>query len=291
MNTLRKFLLASAFLFMVTISSVASAQDDRTPEAKSRRWKVMVLVREQHIDRPRIPDPAVETALSKALIESGYKLVDRQRVAEIRNSDVIDKLLAGGPNAVREARKLGAKYGADLLITGEAFTQEVSRSVVNTDLGSVLRIYCRGRIEVRGIRLDTGEIFWSDSITKTGSPESTVELSSKTCLEQGGDAIAPSLLIKMNKLALSPTVHVELIVKNVPTLSVSRDIEKAIRALSGVKDVGEGDFTAHTYSTEIQLPSGSARDFAAMIESASTLKKYHLHIDSANGSKIVAGMK
>jgi hypothetical protein len=260
-------------------------------EGQPRRWRVMVIVQEQHLQRPRVPDPAVETALSKELIEAGYKVIDQDRLRELRYTEVMDRIIAGGKNAADEARKLGRKFGADILITGEAFTQEETRENVTTDLGVVTRIRCRGRVELKGVRMDTGEKFYSDSIHKTGAPESTVELSSKICLQQAAEDISASVLRKLDKLSLSPGLHIELDVRGIGSLSLSNELVKVLEKIPGVLDVGAADYEARTLKTEVHIDSSTVRDFAAKLETHSALKRFHLRVESSNGSKIVATAK
>ena len=279
-------LLGTAFLLALPRTS-----QSQTDEAKARRWRVMVIVQERHIDRPHIPDPAVETMLSKQLIDAGYKVIDQDRIRELRYSTVVDRIVAGGPNTAKNVIELGRKFGADLLITGEAFTQEETRENVTTDLGTVVRIRCRGRIEIKCIRMDTAEKIYADSIHKTGAPEATVELASKICLEQGAEDIAPAMLKKLDKLSLGSDQHIELDVRGIASISLSNTLEKLLSKLPGILDIGQGDYAAHTYSVEVHLNKIALRDFASKLESHPSLKRFHLHVESANGSKVIAVAK
>ncbi len=281
-NALRWAWMCAALL---GLTQICGAQSDDT---KARRWRVMVIVQERHIDRPHIPDPAVETALSKQLIDAGYKVIDQDRIRDLRYSAVIDRIIAGGAAAGKEAMQLGRKFGADLLVTGEAFTQEESRENIVTDLGTVLRIRCRGRIEIKCIRMDTAEKIYADSLHKTGAPEATVELASKICLEQGGDEISASLLRKLDKLSLGSDQHIEVDVRGIASISESTALDRLIRKLPGVIDTGQGDYAGRTYSVEIHLNKTAISTFASELESHPSLKRFHLHVESANGSKIVA---
>jgi hypothetical protein len=274
---------------MAQASSAPLQQTAEQDEAKARRWRVMVIVQEQHLARPRIPDPAVETALTRALIDAGYKVIDRDRVRELRYTEVVDRIVKGGPGALKEAQKLGRRFGADVLITGEAFSQEDGQpQVIETDLGRVTRLRCRARVELKGVRMDTAEMVFADAIHKTGSPEASVELASKRCLEQAADELGPAMLKKLDRLAFSPSQHVELQVRGVPSIAVSRAIEGALQKLPGVLDVSEGDYEARVYRTELRVDRSALRDVAARLETHPGLKRFRLKVESANGSRIVA---
>jgi hypothetical protein len=267
--------------------SVGQLSDD----AKARRWRVIVIVPERHLDRPRIPDPAVETAVCRALIDAGYKVVDQERIAELRYSEQVDRIIKGGPGADPEVKRIGRKIGADLLVVGEAFTQEVSRFVEQTELGQVLRIRCRARIELTAMRVDTAERIYSDSIQKTGPPDATVELSSKACLEEAADELSPRLLQKLDKLAMPSSRYVELQVRGIGGAARAKELEKSIAKLPGVLDIAPGGFEANTWSAEVKVTVATMRDLPSMLESNSLFKRFHLKVQSASGSRVIVSAK
>jgi hypothetical protein len=282
----------SVLLLLITLCGAGSLVPGAAQApSKARRWRVMVIVPEQHLARPRIPDPAVETMICEQLINAGYKVIDQDRIADLRYSAVIDRIQAGGPGTAKELAQLRRKFGADILITGEAFTQEVQRQTVETDAGPLLNIRCRARVELKGIRMDTGEKIYADSIQKTGAPEPTVELSSKACLEMAAEEMAPEMLQKLDKLAFGTTQQIELEVRNVGSLARANQIEGLLRRVPGVQDVIPGDYDANTYSTEISISKMAVRSFATRLEIAPALKKFNMKVQSANGSKIIVNCK
>ncbi|HZO88029.1 MAG TPA: hypothetical protein VFB38_06780 [Chthonomonadaceae bacterium] len=200
----------------------------------------------------------------------------------------MDRILQGRADAKKEAIQIGRRFGADILVTGEAFTQEATRRMVDTDLGRLERVQCRGRLELKAIRVDTGEKIYSDALHKTGSPDATEELASKICLQQLGEEISEGLMRKLDKLALSPTRHIELEVRGIGSVSLANALEKALSKLEGVQEINPGDYNARIYETEVLLSTLSLRDFAARLETAPSLRRFHLHVQSASGSKIIA---
>jgi hypothetical protein len=263
-----------------------------SPERQKRRWKVMVLVPETHIARPRIPDPAVETELSKELIDAGYKVLDQGRIAELRYSQVLDRILKGGdPAKVKlEVIQLGRKFGADVLVTGEAFTTVYGQGQrVETDLGAVTKIRCAARVELKAIRMDTGEKFYADSVAEhVGPGASSEELSSKACLEEAAADIASSLLEKMDKLALTPTQTVEVHIRGIGSAARGRELEEALSKSPGVRDVSPGDMDGDTYEMELEVDRSAVRNLASLLETAPSLKRFKLKVQSASGSRIIA---
>ena len=75
----------------------------------------------------------------------------------MRESEILRQALAGDDEAWR---RLGAEYDAEILVTGEAFSEFVGnfRGLIS----------CRARVEVRVIRVDTGEILTAYSVHESG---------------------------------------------------------------------------------------------------------------------------
>jgi len=271
-----------------SFSARAHGQDD---QKKARRWRVMVIVPETHLYRPHIPDPAVETELSRQLIDAGYKVIDQDRIEQLRYSRVMDRIVQGGDGAKADIIRLGRKFGADILVTGEAFSQMATHQTTSTDVGSVDQIQCRARVELRAVRMDTGEKIFADAIHKTGAPDVTEELASKECLQEAAEDIAPRLLEKLDGLALSNTREIELSIRGVGSQSLASAIEDAIAELPGVQDVSPGDYDAHTDEVEVTIDARYFRRFAGSLETNDHVKNYHFVVQNANGSKITVNCK
>lgn len=277
------------------VSGAALAQTPPTgagTERQKRRWRVMIIVPETHIARPRIPDPAVETELSKELIDAGYKVIDQGRIAELRYSGIVDRIIKGGDPAKARAEviQLGRKFGADILITGEAFTTVYGEGRrVETELGGVTKTRCAARIELKGIRMDTGEKFYADSVAEhVGPGASSEELSSKACLEEAAADIATSLLAKLDKLALSATQTIELHVRGIGSAARGQELEEVLMKIPGIVDVSPGDMDGDVYQTELEVDKTAARKIASLLETSPALKKFKFKVQSSSGSKIIA---
>lgn len=141
------------------------------------------------------------------------------------------------------------------------------------------------------MRVDTAERIYSDSIQKTGPPEPTVELSSKACLEEAGRALCPSLVRKLDKVALPSNRFVELQVRGIGGAARAKQLESALAKLPGVLEVAPDGFEANTYTAELTVSAATAGDLAAALETAAPLKPFHLKVQSASGSKIIANAR
>ncbi|MCX6359547.1 MAG: hypothetical protein NT029_07075 [Armatimonadetes bacterium] len=283
--------LATQAVLAVSLAVAAASGSAAGQVSRARRWSVIVLVPERHIDRPNIPDPAVETAICRALIAAGYKVMDDDRVRQLRYSRQMETVVQGGPDASREARAIGRRFGADLLIAGEAFTQVVTRRRAETDIGAVDRIQCRARVELKAVRVDTGEKPWADAVHQTGPPEATVELSSKAALTSAADEIAASLIRGIASLALSDARWVEVEVRNIGGAAVVRDFELALAKLPGVMEVATGSFDNRTYTTEVRVDTRRLGGLAATLEAAPQMRRFRMQAQSSGSSRIVLRCK
>lgn len=263
----------------------AQAQKERI----RRQTTVMVIIPETHIQIPRIPDPACETAVYRALMDAGYKTVDVEFIKKIRYEDSVERIIRGGKNWRADLVRLRKANPADVLVTGEAFSELVSSRTVETDLGTVPRIYCRARVELKAIRMDTGERIWSDSNHQTGPPESTERLSSKACLEAAGQTLADGSLIA----ALDKTIPERYIELKVTGLSFSRgdSFRQALRGVPGVKSVAPGRFTGNQYEVEATVSTALYGNIASRLETAASMKKFRFKVRSVSGSLITADAK
>ena len=108
--------------------------------------RIMVVIPEQHLRR-QIPDPAAETEIIGQLVGERFYVVDQKQVAEIRYSD---ETLAAARGDLEAAAAIGRKYGAEVIITGEAFSEYVGQKE-----GMVL---CSARVEIRAVKTDTAQI-------------------------------------------------------------------------------------------------------------------------------------
>lgn len=251
-----------------------------------RRWTVVVVVPEQHLAR-RVPDPAVETRLNEVLLEAGFRVVDKQRIRKIVNNAVLDRLLQGGPAAVREALRIAQRVGADVVVTGEAFSQRVAGRTVTTDLGTTDIVYCRARLELRAYRADTGELSYSGSTHMTGEQEMTEELASKSAFVAAADELAPKLIQNLKRLPAVDRgiIRIEVIGLGAATGAALRE---ELRKVPGVLDVAPADLEAGQVSIEITVRKATIPRIPVLLETAPNLKRFRLKVEKSTKSQIVA---
>lgn len=176
--------------------------------------RVMVVIPEIHIAQ-KIPDPAGETEIIKKLVERGFNVVDQKQIAAIRDRE---KVLFAVKNPAAAAN-LGAEFGADIIIIGEAFSEFAARQ------GNLFST--RARVEARAIRTDSARILAADG--KFGSGLDVAEfVSAKTALRNAGsqwaDYFITQICQNLLKNELSFSSPTSLLSQSLPT-NASSDVE------------------------------------------------------------------
>jgi len=191
--------------------------------------RVMVVIPEEHLRRP-VPDPAAETEIIRRLVDAGFRLVDQTQVAKVRESEILRQALAGDDEAWR---RLGAEYDAEILVTGEAFSEFVGnfRGLIS----------CRARVEVRVIRVDTGEILTAYSVHESGVDISEAA-AGKKALTKAGSSVADYLIEAIPSRLAGSRRGIQVFVKNL-IFSELLLIERKLKETPLVDNVFIRDFT------------------------------------------------
>ncbi|MBR3746434.1 MAG: hypothetical protein IKN27_05675 [Selenomonadaceae bacterium] len=150
-----------------------------------RNPKIAVYVPESHIQY-RVPDPAGETAIVKALINAGFSNVIEVG-ARLNISNPLNMTAAQMSQAAQQ-------FGADIMIVGEAFSEGVG------DPGQWLpgnqrtnMQACRARVEAKMFIVRTGQIIAADG--KFGSAyDNSQAVASKKALAAAGQLMGEYLL-------------------------------------------------------------------------------------------------
>ncbi len=202
--------------------------------------KVMVVIPEYHIQR-KIPDPAGETEIIKKFVNAGFPVVDPTMYMALKTNGTLSDIVK---NPV-EAANIGARYGADIIIIGEAFSEATSN--VNG------MVSCRARVEARAINTRNATIVAADG--KHGSGLDIAEsVSAKVALRNAGSEIANSFMVKLcggnssgqGSGSNSSGSSQQLLVRNIDygTLSTLSGIVSGLTGVDSVsKNYSKGDGT------------------------------------------------
>lgn len=200
--------------------------------------RIMVIIPEEHLRRP-VPDPAAETEIIRRLVDAGFRLVDQAQVAKVRNSEVLRQVLAGDEEA---RRRLATEYDAEILVTGEAFSEFVGnfRGLIS----------CRARVEVRVIRADTGEILTAYSVHESGVDISEAA-AGKKALTKAGSSIADYLIQAIPARLAGSRRGIQVFVRNL-TFSELLLLERKLKETPLVENVFIRDFTSGNARLDVE---------------------------------------
>lgn len=189
-----------------------------------RNPKIAVYVPESHLQY-RIPDPAGETAIVKALINAGFSQV----------TEVGARLNIPNPLNMTAAEMTSAanKLGVDIMIVGESFSESVGDPAQwlpghqRSNMQS-----CRARVEAKMFIVKTGQIIAADGKFASGLDNSQA-IAAKKALEAAGKQMGEYLVQQITGLYTSQQ-NIEVIVYGAAYQKIIQ-VQNAISAVRGVK--------------------------------------------------------
>ena len=147
------------------------------PDVVVKKPKVMILISERHW---QTANPATETEVIRKFTENGYKVIDPNQIRSAHPSEPPAGLLHGDPAA---AATIGRQHGAELVIVGEAFTND---TVISYGLYT-----SRATSEIRILDVDTATIFLAHSETGKGA-DLTQNMAIQKAFKNTGELLADS---------------------------------------------------------------------------------------------------
>jgi hypothetical protein len=226
---------------------------------RARTWeRVMVMIPERHLAR-FIPDPAAETNIIKGFVEARYRVVDQSQIAAIRGTD---QAAAAARGDIAAAQAIGRKFGAEIIVVGEAFSQAVDGARTE----QVGMRTCRARVEVRMLRTDTGEILAASDEHFSGI-DATEELAAKKALANAGGQVAKYLLDQLDKRARedkkegAPKI-VELVVMDIPYAQYAQLKETMKAGITGIQNYRQRGYEANRAELEVEYGGADAQALA-----------------------------
>lgn len=242
-----------------------------------REWRIMVVIPEYHIQRP-VPDPAAETEIIRQFIQAGFKTVDPKAYQDIRNAN---------PAFFKDNKKsltFAKQKGADILITGEAFSERAGDATGSLMSGLV---GCNARVEIKAIALDTGEIIFADGYNSPVPQLHTSEaLAAKKALQLAAEEIGGKLVmaVSLRPASLSRPKIIEA--RTFPDVKTADLFQKEIAKLPGVRKVHREQYDKGHLMLEADINANEAENLDLNIEKNVVLPGYKIVIDAASRSLI-----
>jgi hypothetical protein len=234
-----------------------------------------VVIPETHLRR-QIPDPAAETEIIRQFIDAGYTVIDQKRYRELRyqwQEQLKDR---------KAAAAIGRRYGADLIVTGEAF------SVRAPDTQGF--VSCEARVEAHAILADTAQTVAAENLPAPGAAR-TEEVASKQALQNAARRVAPRLLDRLDRHVDKPVGTVQLEVARFEGFSAAAQFERSVRALPGIKSVDRASFDEGVLVLTVDAGGTAADTLAEKLETAAGLKPFRVSVQNVSKTRIRAVLK
>ena len=209
-------------------------------DTKLRNPKIAVYIPEHHIQY-RVPDPAGETALVKALVEAGFN-----NVTEVGSRMSVAKPMSMNANQLTQAAQ---QFGVDIMIVGEAFSEGVgdaARFLPGKQTSNMQS--CRARLEAKMFIVKTGQIIAADG--KYGSAIDISEsIAAKKALATAGQQMGEYFIEQLMNLGSGNRQSLQVVVAASDFSKINK-VQSALNQVNGVSNVqlsnyegGKGTFS------------------------------------------------
>lgn len=238
----------------------------------THEWKVGVFMPETYTSKPKpIPDPAAETEIIKALLKSGFRVLDEDERKQLQQDEAARRAVEGDMKALADIKR---EYGVDVFITGEAFAEYVDES----SEGGVTFYHARGRIEAKAYYTDTAEMLSMTDAFADGTDQ-TENLSAKQCFKALGKKVAGTLVDDISLAPASLTPFITIKIANLKSVSSASTLEDAVRELVGVTQVKRQKFTNGVLEMNVYVKTENRDSLPVDIEKCKVGKKLGVNID------------
>lgn len=221
-----------------------------------RKPRVMVLFEEtmsEGVNSGRL----AEDAVSKVLLDNGFKLVDANTVRRNLGHDKVRGLLAGDG---RVAAVISDKYGAEMLLLGTA--QAVTNQVT---IGDIKINSNQAVISAKLVRADTGEV--KVSVTRQAAKPHVNSLAGiQMAISEASELLANDMIDKIIQIFREEVYNIANVNLTIFGLQGYGHLQEVIQLISdnvrGIKEIYQRNYTMGTAELEVEL-TGSTQSLAA----------------------------
>ena len=221
-----------------------------------RKPRVMVLFEEilsQDVNSGRL----AEDAVSKVLLERGFKLVDADVVRRNLGRDGVRGLLAGDETV---AAVIGDKYGAEMLLIGtaQATTNEVTIGDIRINSNQAV-------VSAKLVRADTGEVKVSET-RQAAKPHVNSLTGKQMAIAEASEYLANDMIDRMIDIFQEQVYNIANVNLTIHGLQGYAQLQEVIQLISdnvrGIKEIYQRNYTMGTADLEVEL-TGSTQSLAA----------------------------
>lgn len=280
-------------VYSVTIeATVALAQLEKDVRAlniikeKKNNPRMMVAIREYFEDPVYGADFAkggavAQTAMEKELLRLDFPLVDRGQMGAINERDTQTAY-----NDPAKAAALGKRFGAEVVIVGEATSAQMDQSNPH----GVAVYHCDAQISAKAIKTDNAQIIASESVTSGRVVKGGRATAAKEALRIAGEKLASAMrnqiLEKWRSEAFN-TVSIQIIASHA-TNDRRRALQKDLAAIRGVRSVSERSWTNEVLELDADIDGALWSDFDKRIEN---LPSVGIELTGKTGNRIDLKLK
>lgn len=280
-------------VYSVTIeATVALAQIEKDVRAlniikeKKNNPRMMVVIREYFEDPVYGADFAkggavAQTAMEKELLRLDFPLVDRGQMGAINERDTQTAY-----NDPAKAAALGKRFGAEVVIVGEATSAQMDQSAPH----GVAVYHCDAQISAKAIKTDNAQIIASESVTSGRVVKGGRATAAKEALRLAGEKLASAMrsqiLEKWRSEAFN-TVSIQIIASNASN-DRRRAFQKDLAAIRGVRNVSERSWTNEVLELDAEVDGALWNDFDKRIEN---LPSVGIELTGKTGNRIDLKLK
>jgi len=245
-----------------------------------RKPRVMVLFEEilsQDLNSGRL----AEDAVSKVLLERGFKLVDADVVRRNLGRDGVRGLLAGDE---RVAAVIGDKYGAEMLLIGtaQATTNEVTIGDIRINSNQAV-------VSAKLVRADTGEVKVSET-RQAAKPHVNSLTGKQMAITEASEYLANDMIDRMIDIFQEQVYNIANVNLTIYGLQGYAHLQEVIQLISdnvrGIKEIYQRNYTMGTADLEVEL-TGSTQSLAADLTTR-TFGKYRFEIKESTHNQLKA---
>ena len=250
-------------LYKVTIQATVASGDLKNDlralnvlMRQVRKPRVMVLFEESMSEGVKSGRLA-EDAISKVLLDNGFKLVDADTVRRNLGQDKVQGLLAGDG---RVAAVISDKYGAEMLLLGTA--QAVTNQVT---IGDIKINSNQAVISAKLVRADTGEVKVSET-RQAAKPHVNSLSGIQMAISEASELLANDMIDKIIQIFHEEVYNIANVNLTIFGLQGYGHLQEVIQLISdnvrGVKEIYQRNYTMGTAELEVEL-TGSTQSLAA----------------------------
>jgi len=203
----------------------------------------------------------VENSFMDRMEKSGFTFID----PEILSGKVKLESIGADPN-VQQAREIGIKAGADVVVIGRAMAKPLGE--IQIDNGTFYSSVAN--ISARAVRVDSGEVIAATEFTGDAGKGFEQTTAGRNALSNGGRKLAADLFTKIGKVwtrEQSGMKRVALSVKGVDDYSRLATFKNALAThVRGVKDVQERSMEGGKADLDV-IVAGTSQSFATDLAS------------------------